>query len=69
MQQIVACKASTADPKARYYVLLPEGGEEAHSFRHCLPDTSSETGQSVMTTIPTGLQCRTAGASVHTRGA
>jgi hypothetical protein len=50
MQQIVACKASIADPKARYYdLLLPEGGEEAHSFRHDLPDTSSETGRSVMT--------------------
>jgi hypothetical protein len=49
MQQIVACKASIADPKARYYDLVLEGGEEAHSFRHCLPDTSSETGRSVMT--------------------
>jgi hypothetical protein len=50
MQQIVACKASTDDPKARYHYLnLPEGGEEAHSYYNDLSDTSSETGRSVLT--------------------
>jgi len=40
MQQIVACKASIADRKARYNDLfLPEGGEEAHSYFNDLPAT------------------------------
>lgn len=48
-QQIVVCKASIADPKARYHdLLLPEGGEEGHSYYHDLPATSSEAGRSVL---------------------
>ena len=50
MQQIVACKASTDDPKACYHdLILPDGGEEAHSYYYDLSDTSSETGRSVLT--------------------
>jgi len=49
-QQIVACKASIGDPKARYHdLLLPDGGEEAYSYYHDLPATSSETRRSVLT--------------------
>jgi hypothetical protein len=49
MQQIVACKANIAAPKARYHdLLLPEGGEEAHYYYHDLPTTSSESGRSVL---------------------
>jgi len=65
MQQIVACKVSIADPKARYHdLLLPEGGVETHSYYHDLPATSSESERS---DLPE--QCRTIGASVYTRGA
>jgi len=63
MQQIVACEASTDDPKARYHDLILPEDEEAHSYYYDLSDTSSlDRG------MATGLQCRT-GASVHTRGA